>query len=308
MNAPDEVSFNGGVLVSADTKKTLPEADPRSLSYWFIIDSSAHSSIDYELSMAEDYTAMEGIKDARVIFASYDLTETTLKDARRAQVLPHCGFNLALAVRQALSENNDGVAPVIIFVSGNPAGALLPQHSAWLAKQFPESPNYYRLRDDMKLIPYEFGTNKTGNVVDAPVIVPLKQYHEAYVRDDGQSEIVPDSSTDEYAGTGSQYTDALALDAALSRDPAMDREASLKMLRASFRAHVLTPQTSFIVVETAEQETELMELQEKLLEKESATARETLDEPPLVPVMVLAAGLAAAYVMIRRKRMKLKSN
>jgi hypothetical protein len=304
VNAPDEVPFNGGVLVSADMKKTLPEAGPRNLSYWFIIDSSAHSSIDYELSMAEDYAAMEGIKDAQVIFAAYDLTETTLKDARRARVSPRCGFNLALAVRQALSESDDGVAPVIIFVSGNPAGALLPQHSAWLAKQFPESPNYYRLRDDMKLIPYEFDTNKAGKAVDAPVIVPLKQYHDAYVRDDGQSEIVPDSSTNEYAGTGSQYADALALDAALSRDPAMDKASSLRMLRASFRAHVLTPQTSFIVVETAEQEAELMELQERLLENDSATVRETLDEPPLALMMVLAAGLTTVYIIIRRKRMR----
>jgi hypothetical protein len=301
-DTPDEVAFHGGVLISAAMKATLPAVSPRPLTYYFVVDSSAHSSIEYQLSLAEDYATMEGIDDARVIFASYDLTETTLPDARHVRVMPQCGFNLALAVRQALSENGSDTAPVILFLSGNPAGALLPESSAWLAKAFPESPYYYHLRDDMKLIPYAFDTNEAGKAVDAPVVVPLRQYHGEYVRDDGQSEIVPDGGADGYAGTGSQYADALALDAALSRNPAMDKTASLTMLRAAFRAHVLTPQTSFIVVETAAQEAELMEAQERLLERDSAAARETLDEPPLALMVALAAGLAAAGLLIRRKK------
>jgi len=301
-NPPAEVSFNGGVLVSAEMKQTMPAARPRALSYYFVVDSSAHSGVDYQLSLAEDYAETEGISGARVIFASYGLTETSLADARKVKITPRYGFNLALAVKQALAENGSDTAPIIIFVSGNPAGALQPEHSSWLAKRYPESPYYYRLRDDFKLIPYSPSTNEVGKAVDAPVIVPLRQYRDAYVRDDGQSEIVPDSNTDGYASNGSQYADALALDTALRRNPGMDKTASLKMLRASFRAHVLTPQTSFIVVETAQQEAELMEAQEQLLEQDSAAARETLDEPPLALMIISAAGLALAGLVIRRRR------
>lgn len=306
-STPDEVSFDGGVLVSPALKATLPKAGRDSLAYYFVVDSSAHSNIGYQLSLIEDYTSMSGIADAKVIFASYNLKETTLAEARTVRVTPQCGFNLALAVRQALSESGGDAVPVILFTSGNPAGALMPEHSSWLAKQYPESPYFYRLRDDLKLIPYEFGSSEQQDAVDAPVIMPLRLYHDTYVRDDGQSEIISSDEAAMFQSSGSQYADALALDIALRRNPSMDKAMSLKLLRAAFRAHVLTQQTSFIVVETTQQEAELLEAQERLLEQDSASARETLDEPPLLPMAASAAGLACVLLFIRRKRKKIAS-
>ena len=303
-NTPDEVKFSGGTLVSADMKRTLPAAETRGKTYWFIVDSSAHSNIGYQLSLIEDYASMNSISDARVIFASYGLTEAALADARNIHVVPHSGFNLALAVKTALTENGGDTVPVILFTSGNPAGALIPEHSSWLAKQYPESPYFYRLRDDLKLTPYDFDGNMTGDSLDEPAVFPLRLYGSAYVRDDGQSEIVPSGDTAAFALSGSQYADALALDAAIRSNPAMDKATSLRLLRATFRSHVLTPQTSFIVVETAQQEAELWEAQEQLLEQDSAAAaRETLDEPSLFYCLSAAAALILVLA-IRRHRKK----
>lgn len=302
-NTPDEVKFHGGTLISAYMKRTLPPAQTRGQTYWFVVDSSAHSSIGYQLSLIEDYASLSGIRDARVIFASYNLTETTLADARRVHIAPHSGFNLALAVKHALTENGSGTVPVILFTSGNPAGALMPEHSAWLAKQYPESAYFYHLRDDLKLMPYTFDGDNTGSPVDEPDVFPLRLYGGTFVRDDGQSEIVPSGDGAAFALAGSQYTDALALNTAIRSNPALDKTTSLKLLRAAFRSHVLTPQTSFIVVETAQQEAALWEAQEKLLEQDSAAAaRETLDEPPLLLMLIAAAAAVAAAVIIRQRK------
>ena len=303
-NTSDEIKFNGGTLVSAAMKQTLPAAETRGETYWFVVDSSAHSNIGYQLSLIEDYASMGGISDAMVMFVSYDITQATLEDARSLQVPPHSGFNLALAVKTALTENGSGTVPVILFTSGNPAGALMPEHSSWLAKQYPENPYFYRLRDDLKLVPYNFDGSIAGGPLDEPAVFPLRLYGDTVVRDDGQSEIIPSGGA-AFALTGSQYTDALTLDAAIRSNPAMDKATSLKLLRAAFRSHVLTPQTSFIVVETAQQEADLWEAQAKLLEQDSAAAaRETLDEPPLI--ICLLAGIAVFTVIpaVRRYRKK----
>ncbi len=306
-NTPDELSFRGGTLISANMKQTLPSAQTRGKAYWFIVDSSAHSSIGYQLSLIEDYASMSGIgNDARVIFASYDVTETALNDARSHYIEPHSGFNLALAVRHALTENGNDTVPVILFTSGNPAGALMPEHCAWLAKQYPESPYFYHLRDDLKLTPYDFNGNKADMTMDEPAVYPLRQYGGINVRDDGQSEVVPAESSDDLTLSGNQFTDALTLDAAIRSNTAMDKTASLKLLRAAFRSHVLTPQTAFIVVETAQQEAELWEQQEKLLEHDSAlAARETLDEPPMALLLLTGAGAVIIWRMVRMRRRNL---
>jgi hypothetical protein len=304
-NTPDEVIFSGGTLVSAAMKQKLPQAKTRPFSYWFIVDSSAHSDVGYQLSLIEDYASMSGINDARVIFASYDLKQTTLTDARSVHVVPHSGFNLALAVKQALTENDSDTVPIILFTSGNPAVALYPAHSAWLAKRFPESPYYYRLRDDLRLTPYAFGSNDTDRALDTPAVFTLRLYGDTFVRDDGQSEIVPSGEGGEFSLSGNQYTDALALNTALRSNPSMSTAVSLKLLRASFRTHVLTPQTSFIVVETAAQEADLWEVQEQLLERDSAiAARETLDEPPLLICLLAVAAISAAALLVRRSKKK----
>ena len=306
VDTPEEVPFRGGVLLSGALKQGLPAAAAREPEYYFVVDSSAHSPVGYLVSMAMDFASMAGIGDARVVFASYGLTEVPLKDARDASVTPQCGFNLALAVKKILTENGDGTCPVIIYATSNPAGAILPERCSALARRFPDSQYYYRLRDDMSLVPYAFGGNQPGEPVAEPVIMPMRLYQGSYVRDDGQGEVVALPGAGGYAVSGSQYLDALALDAASRRRPSMDAAESLMMLRASFRAHVLTRQTAFIVVETADQEAEIWRAQELLMEQDSAAAAATdpatLDEPPLALMAALAcAALVCAALLARRR-------
>ena len=301
-NTPDTVRFQGGILLSGAYKQALPKAAEREPSYYFVVDSSRNSLIDYQLSLIRDYTSAANITDAKVIFASYNLTETTLGDMRNAPASPRYGFNLALAIKTILSENGDGTVPVIMFVSGNPAGAVMPEHSAWLAKRFPDNPSYYRLRDDLMLIPYAFEGNRIGPPVSGPVLLPLRSYEGAYVGVDNNSEIIPLPGEGGFNVTGNQYLDALALITALQSAPSTDAQTSLALLRASFRTRILTRQTAYIVLETPEQEAELWKMQELLLAQDSAMARENLDEPPMPLLTALFAAFACAAYLLRRKR------
>jgi hypothetical protein len=329
-NAPDEIRFKGGALVSGSFKQTLHKVAAREPATYFIIDCSAHSQVGYQMSLIQDYASMCGISEAQVIFASYGLTETTLSDMRKAAPAPSHGFNLALAIRKILAENGDDTAPVIIFTSGNPAVTTWPEHASSLAVRFLESPFYYRLREDFLLVPYAFDANQDSAPIAEPVFLPLLSYQGMYLRDDGNSEIValPGSSASSdapvgsgsstsaaaskssgsaagrFAVTGSQYLDALALHTALRSRPSMGAAESLAMLRASFRTHVLTSQTAFIVLETSEQEAELLRTQELLLEKDSATARETLDEPPMLLMIAITAVAAFACLLARACKRK----
>jgi len=300
-DTPDKVQFQGGILLSGAYKQTLPKAANRGPSYYFIVDCSEDSLINYQLSLIEDYASIANIINAQVIFASYNLTEVPLKDARTVSITPRYGFNLALAIRKILSENEDGTVPVILFTSSNPAGAILPEHSSWLAKRFPDSPYYYRLRNDLMLVPYAFENNRVESSVAEPVFIPLRSFENTYARDDYNSEIVLLPDTDKFTITGNQYLDALALNTALRNQPLMDAQASLAMLRASFRSRVLTHQTAFIVVETSDQENEIWKTQELLLNQDSTMARETLDEPPM-PLMIMISVVLACVALLPSRR------
>ena len=300
--APEEVRFQGGVLVSAAHKRTLPQASPRKPSYYFIVDSSANSLIDAQVSLIQDYASMAGIADAQVIFASYSLTTTSLADVHTVRATPRSGFNLALAVRTILAEHPDETVPVILFTSSNPAGAILPEHCSLLAKRFPDSPYYYHLRDDLALAPFALDGNAAQPLATEPFFAPMRAYHGTRVRDDDQSEMLALPSAEAFTLSGKQYADALALDMALRSRPWMDAGTSLTMLRASFRAHVLTPQSALIVVETREQEAEIWKAQEKLLAQDAAMARQTLAEPSPLLMLASTLGLACAGLLLRRRK------
>ena len=303
-NAPDKVRFQGGILLSGALKQTLPKAAGREPSYYFIVDSSKNSLISYQISLIEDFASMNHIEEAQVIFTSYHLTQVPLKEIRAVSATPRYGFNLALAVKKILLENGDDTVPVILFTSSNPAGAVLPEHSSWPAKRFPESPYYYWLRDELTLTPYAFEDNRTGDPVTEPVLMSLRSYDGAYVRDDTHSEIVPLPDAERFTVTGNQYTDALALDTALRSRSSMDAQTSLTMLRAGFRTRILTRQTAFIVVETSAQEAEIWKAQELLLQQDSTAARETLDEPPMLPMITMVVIFACIVLLMRRPRLQ----
>lgn len=295
---PKEVAAEGAVLLSPAQKAKLPSVK-REPKYYFVIDCSENSNIQWLVEQAEDYAEANKIYDAGVAFVSYKMEMHSLKDMKEIHYKAECGFNLDMAVRSILSREDSNHFPVIIAVSDNMPGAVFPMHVYSLAAKFPESPYYYALNHNLTLKPYSYKDNKAQNSVEQPIVQPILDYNGIYVLDNGRSELVlTEMESDPFVSTGNQYKDALLLDAMGRRYDLDGKTDLLELVRGSFRARILTPHTAFIVVETAEQEKELFDMQEKLLNNHEEIPSVTLDEPPLLICMAI---LLLVFIMKKKK-------
>lgn len=299
--AETKIAAEGGTLISAQLKAMLPRAQTRPLEYFFVVDCSAKSDIAYQTSLIEDYASLSGIAAGRVLFASYRLKEIDLTNIREADVKNECGFNLALAVKTILTKKKDDTIPVILFTSDNPYGAVYPEYIAALTAKYPEIDSYFRINDDLTLTPYDFETGEAAGIVASIPVVKALEWNGQRIADDRQSELVLSGETAPLTLSDSEYRNAVSIFAAYE-NPSQETDA-LKLLRASFRTHVLTPQTAFIVVENKAQEAELYEMQEQLLNGTTETARQTLAEPPVwILALVVIAACAALWLLMRVRK------
>lgn len=284
--AQEEIKVPGAVLLSADGKASL-DSVVRAPKYYFVVDSSKNSDVAWHISQIQAYAQAHDITEGEVIFASYRLQKYALADITRAEYQAECGFNLNGAVRTILEKEGPDTFPVIIAVSDNMPGAVFPQNIRPLVKKFPESDYYYALNHYLTLTPYSYENNRAGTTVDEPVIAPVLNYHGVYVSDNRQNELVlTDTQAGQFASTGNRYQDAVLLDALEQKMLWADSSNSVELVRASFRTRILTPQTAFMVVETPEQEKDLLELQERILNN-NETPPVTLDEPSFITCLLL---------------------
>lgn len=287
-NEQKEITVEGAVLLPAAQKADLKPV-VRTSKYYFVIDSSENSDAAWHISQIEEYVKAHHIVDAEVIFASYKLEKHDLSDMTKIKYRAECGFNLNLAVNMILHSNEGtNTFPIIVAVSDNMPGAVFPKNIRPLSGKFPESQYYYALNHNLTLTPYSYNDNKAGNTVDSPIVDPVLDYHGVYVSNNNKNELVlTDPLTDKFTFTGNQYQDAILLDVMGQKASLAGNPDSPELVRASFRTRILTPQTAFIVVETQEQEKELLDLQERILNSNAQTPTVTLDEPSLISIILL---------------------
>ncbi len=299
--AQKEIVLNGAVLLPSNQKIHLQPVI-RAPEYYFVIDSSKNSNVPWHIDQVQEYAKSHNITAANVIFASYKLQTHTLSDMEQAPYKAESGFNLNRAVHMILSKEDINTFPIIIVVSDNMPKAVFPQNTDMLANKFPESPYFYGLNHNLSLKPYSFEDNRSESTVDDPIVAPILDYNGIYVLDNGESELVLTGTPDDvFVSTGNQYQDAILLDAMRRKELLAGKIDSLELIRASFRTRILTPQTAFIVVETQEQEKELLDLQEQILNNKGDTPTITLDEPSLLLCILL---LLLMVVIIKGRKLK----
>jgi hypothetical protein len=292
-----EIKVSGAVLLTAEQKAILKSAI-RKPKYYFVIDSSENSDVEWNLSQVKEYAKLNNITTANVIFASHKLLKSTLSELSTVKYTAQCGFNLNMAVRDILSKEDKNAFPIIIAVSDNMPSAVMPYEAYTLSKSFPESSYYYALNHNLSLKPYSFEDNKSGSSTDKPIVAPVLDYNGVLVLNNGENEVILTNELEEtFVSTRNQYDDAVLINALI----ASGNTDSIDLLRASFRGRILTPQNAFIVVETQEQEKDLLALQEKLLSNNEATPTVTLDEPSLVSCVII---LLVVVFIVKRKRLK----
>jgi hypothetical protein len=217
------------------------------------------------------------------------------------------GFNLPLAMEAIYKDNVDADSrfPVIIAVSDNIRRAP-PFDRGDLIKRFPESAYYYNLGYDLSLTPYSLQNNGRLDIVQSPIIGKALTYGGYAVADGETGEIVSDLNFDGY--TDNAYLNALILyGKGFSSDESIHgaHYAQTELIRDSFRQRILTKHTAFTVLETAEQERALLELQTKFLNGSSYDAPPgapavRMDEPGFQTIALALAALAIIYFMKKR--------
>lgn len=300
-----ETAVDGAVLLSPLQKAGLKQVK-RTPEYHFVVDCSKNSDIAWHTEQIEEYAKANNITRAEVIFASYKVESHSLADMKQTRFEAECGFNFDRAVRMILSKESSKNFPVIIAVSDNMPGAVFPENIYPLSDRFPESPCYYALNHDLTLTPYSYADNKAEGRVKNLIVKPVLNFNGIYVSDNNECELVPGNmKLDSITLTSNQFKNAILLDAAQQRYLLNGKPDPLELVRAGFRARVLTPQTAFIVVETPEQERELLDLQERILNNNEQIPTVTLDEPPLFICAMLVL-LIILFAKIRKKSLKIR--
>lgn len=299
---PREIKGDGVSFLPAEKKRELAPVQRQPKTY-FVIDASLKSDIPWHIEQVERYAQAQNITDADVIFASHRLTRCSLAEMRTRRVTAEGGFNLGGALKYIFANEDKDHYPLVIFVSDLMPAAML-DGGLYAARQYPECKAYYRLEHDLYLKPYRLSDHVGEERVSAPDAFKALQYGDTFVRDDGKGQLVYGN----LAGgigmpVGNRYVDAMRLGAFAQKSLLSEDENDLSIVRASFRVRVLTPYTAFIVVETDEQERELLKLQaEYLTSAASAQQLQKVDEPPLWVCAAILACVWACSAWSKRRR------
>ena len=257
------------VLLSSAEIAELPPLN-KTFDYNFILDCSKNSDAEKLLKRVESYCEKHDISDGQVYLTSYRFDKHPLKNIGKLKFTSEGGFNLNLAVKDVFLNADKNKIPIIIFVTYKQENKiLLPKRSVNYTS--PESDYYYELNPSLRLIPYSFYTNYKLKSVNEPIIRDASSFEGVTVINDGTDKLVILSEPVSPL-TNNQYYNAILLAAENKINIKNGVQNSLSYIQKSFRSHVLTPSTAFIVVETKEQEEELLKLQEEILNSMSEPA------------------------------------
>ena len=267
-------------LLSSKLIGDLPIID-RTSEYNFVIDCSKNSDVGFLKEQVLDYARAFNIEYANVYFTSYRVTKSNLNDLNDIAFKKEGGFNLNFAIKNILEDTDSTRFPIIIAVTENMPNCVFYESSK--SYLFPESPVYYGLNYDFTLTPYSFINNEKLEKVKKPIITAAVSYNGTAVKKDGKDHLVLSENKKVDFGQN-QYENALILYGQDNNDKEI-----ISNVRDSFRSNILTKNTAFIVVETEEQEKELLSLQKKLFSGDNLndTPTQNLSEPPFFILIII---------------------
>ena len=272
---------SGVTILESAGVRSLPEFKMRQPRYYFLIDGSKDSYLLSLIDRTKDYISKENVEEAQVFLVGEKILAKGLDKIEKSKV-GSGGYNLNGAMQTIMRNEKEGYYPVFIAVSDQIEKAVLPYGMQVLEKQYPES-MYYVLKKE-GLIRYDMVKDKPTVLAGYDEInnYKIREYKGNLVVDDGRRQYIVSGTLGSFKSTGNQYDDASLLEVMTWYYTGYDKEELLNLVKGSFKARVLTPSTAFIVVETREQEQELLRLQEYYLEgKKWGTEPIQMAEPPI---------------------------
>lgn len=222
------------------------------------------------------------------------------------------GFYLDRGIKSALVHayyNDEKMYPVIIVVSDTINKAIIDNNFADLAITFPESPLFYQLSNYGKIQIHSLLTNPKAPLENAPQLnfySPCLEYKTdenkyVYISPDSVASIALKSSyvsVDDKQVNEKEWASALYMNGSWisqNLNPERGETEWLEMVKSSFVSRIMTPFTSYLVVENDAQKAMLMEKQKQVLSgNKSLDAGEgvrRMSEPSLIILVLLLGGI-----------------
>ncbi|MBC8084052.1 MAG: MSEP-CTERM sorting domain-containing protein [Hymenobacter sp.] len=318
------------VYVSAPAKKTLPLVR-RQPYYHFLLDVSAGQ--EQSKAAYQQYITSRFGQDAAFREARFSLVNTYSRLlpgganwARELAGFPNAGgFYLAGAVRTILFEAHQHprpTYPVLVVVTDDVRRAVLDKDFADISAAYPENDLFYVLAADGRLTAHSLRTNPIQPLPDTPppgtpALVrawPDAVSPRAYLPDNNAADIVANQARVTLPPTmaaHNRWQTGLLLHGYAQWQafhPEATDQQRVPFIRASFRAGILTPFTSYLALENEAQKAALRRKQAQLLAGNAALdagESEAQEQPTEVPLdeatgLLLAAGLLLGLWGLRR--------
>jgi len=313
--------------VSSEEKKALPIIE-RKPYYHFIIDASEDSEIlkDTYINTIESFMNNEAfsLKEAKISFANNGATTLEMSQDWKGilnQEKFESGFFLERAIDKILVnsyQNLSDTYPVIIVVTENILKAIVEKDFTNLKIAFPESNYFYHLntlgnisKHDLTKNPIEALESETSITLGHKVKVwPNSSTPLAYLANNEAPEVVLKSHTfqiDKSPSSAWQYGLLLkAKSLSHTLNPSLGETEWNEMVKHSFTSKVMTPLTSYIVVENEAQKAALLKKQQEALAGKKSLDLGEDPQQMSEPGLLILLFLSGFYFLFKhRKRLLL---
>lgn len=296
------------ILISAEEKSTLPKVT-RKPYFHFILDGSERAAKQWDnyIARIEKFVSQQSdIENAKLTWVNYSVETIELKRDWKQTLSGYQatgGFFLERALKRTLAKNltdHSKQYPIFIVLSDHLENAVFTDGMSGFSVAMPELQTLFVLDKHHKLSPHSVSNiyaNSDSNfnldnlMTDRPVLAwPDANHPVSYLADNGRASLIirdPTVEIDRLSLNQSTWDNAVQLYARWLTSKLNPRQAGKKhfsIIQDSFKAHVMSPLTSFLSPENLAQEKMMLKKQKQVLASmRSLDAGEDLvmDEPPL---------------------------
>lgn len=308
------------VYIPSFVKAKLPKVKRKPI-YHFIVDVSKDKqqlTPSYENRIDHFITAQKiDVKDIEINFTNSHTNSNTFNSSWKTNLKAQNfegGFFLEKAIRETLLKSHENLGqtyPVIITITDSIKNAIMLKDFADIKTAFPEQASYFELNQDGKIWEHSLLTDTLGlgeEIATIPTNLevfawPNASKPKAYLPKNNQPSIVLKADAVHIKEVGKKTWGAAlnvhALWLETNLKPTAGEQAHLQLIKESMQQQIMSPVTSFIVVENEAQKKALKRKQEQILKgnKNLDTDEDTqsMSEPSLLLLMMLITiGIAAS--------------
>lgn len=316
----ESISSEDVIYLSRDEKSTLDRIK-RKPYYHFLVDVSKGSEVNRNNYISSINNLTKDVDYAKVSFID-SYVKTEIIDNNIETIYPEDnyegGFFLDRGIRNALITSYkefDNRYPVFIVLTDNISEAIIENDFSDLEITYPDLPYFFRLRDRENFTLHsldESPLDEIKTVRRSELILPrtVLAYPDsfnpyAYVRDNNEVSIVFKDNKLQIEDIDDSYISALKLDVMWTLhniNPDKTGNSWRELIKASFSSGIMTPVTSYIVVENEAQRKALLRKQRETLRgKESLDLQDEvqeMSEPSLIILIILLSG----FILIKRRK------